>query len=177
MKTLPGSIGITSQLRLRPWQESDAPGLAHLLGNPAVTRFLSPALPFPYGEEEARDFIRVCIRESLPERAIIAGEQLIGGIGARISGTEADIGYWLGEPFWGYRYMRQALDLYLHLLPDLAAGLQRVTAKVYDFNPASQSVLMHCGFTRTQDFQLLLACDGLEHPILTFTRPLPATAR
>ena len=177
MKPLPGSIGSTDQLRLRPWQESDAPLLAHLLGNPAVTRFLSPALPSPYGEEEAREFIRVCLRESLPERAIIAGEQLIGGIGARISDTEADVGYWLGEAFWGRRYMRQALDLYLHLLPELASGLQQVTAKVYDFNPASQSVLTHCGFVRTQAFRLLPACDGLEHPVLTFTRPLPAPAQ
>ncbi len=174
MMPFPSPANGTLQLHLRPWQESDAPVLAHLLGNPAVTRFLSPALPSPYGEEEARDFIRVCIKESLPERAIIAGEQLIGGIGARISDTEADLGYWLGKSFWGCHAMRQALALYLNLLPELAPKLHRATAKVYDFNPASQAVLTHCGFTRTQNLQLLPACDGLEHPVLTFVRPLPA---
>lgn len=154
--------------QLRCWREEDIPALAHLLGNPAVSRFLTPAFPQPYGEGEARDFIHACLRDSLPERAITVGHQLIGGIGARLSEEEAVVGYWLGEPFWGKHYMRQALTLYLHLLPLLHPTLQRAVARVYDFNPASCAVLLHCGFRKTDAFSLLPARDGLEHPLLTF---------
>lgn len=160
-------------LQLRPWREEDIPALARLLGNPAVSRFLTPTFPQPYGEAEAQSFIQACLRDALPERAITVNHQLIGGIGARLSEEEAVIGYWLGEPFWGRRYMRQALALYLQDLPTLYPSLRRAVARVYDFNPASRAVLLHCGFHQTDTFSLLPARDGLEHPLLTFVRDWP----
>lgn len=161
----------TPRVTLRKWQKSDAPRLAELLGNPRVLRFLSPALPRPYGLAEAQAFISFCHENhesNAPERAVSADGIVCGGIGSRIDGETAVIGYWLGEPYWRQGIMKQALVLHLQELPSLAPQVRRFTAQAYDFNPASQALLQACGFHKTDIFRLMTACDGLEHPVVTF---------
>lgn len=153
---------------LRPWQTSDASPLATLLGNPHVHRFLSPTLPRPYGLQEAEEFIRFCHQNSALERAILAGHTLVGGIGARLSKETADLGYWLGEPYWRQGIMSQAIPLFLAELQTLAPQVRHITAQVYDFNNASRSLLLACGFQQTDTFRLLPACDGREHPVFCY---------
>lgn len=158
-------------ISLRPWQPKDAPRLAELLGNPRVNRFLSDLLPRPYSLDHAQGFIRECLQTQPPERAILADGLLAGGIGARIEGSEADIGYWLGEAYWRQGIMKQAIPLFLHELQQLAPQTERIIARAFDFNAASQALLQACGFRKLDTFSLLRAPDGLEHPVVHFAYP------
>lgn len=157
-----------SPVTLRRWQHEDAPRLAQLLGNPHVNRFLSLALPRPYGLPEAMAFIDFCIQSQAVEYAIAVHGVVAGGIGARLSDGEADIGYWLGEPFWRQGIMKQALPLFLQKLSVAVPSLCRISAQVYDFNVASQALLRSCGFRASGHGSILPACDGLEHPTILF---------
>lgn len=159
-------------IHLQPWRVEHAPRLAELLGNPHVTRFLTPQFPRPYRLQEARDFISLCQENDLPERGICFQGVIVGGIGARIDNDTAVIGYWLGEPYWRQGIMTRALALYLDLLPELAPQARHITALVYDFNRASQRLLQSSGFRQLPECRVLPACDGLEHPLLCYGRDL-----
>ena len=74
---------------------------------------------------------------------------LAGGIGL-LPGEDihiltAEIGYWLGEPFWGRGLATAAVSAFTaHAFANL--GLRRVFARVLDWNPASARVLEKCGY-------------------------------
>lgn len=167
---------MNTPISLRPWQPQDAPRLAQLLGNPHVYRYLSPALPRPYNLQHAREFITFCHQSHAQEYAITAQGSPIGGIGARLGQGSADIGYWLGEPYWRQGIMKQALSLFLKTLQATAPPLQRITAQTYDFNRASQALLLASGFRQTNETALLPACDGLNHPVITYLLDLKQVA-
>jgi ribosomal-protein-alanine N-acetyltransferase len=79
----------------------------------------------------------------------IAPGEAIGGIGL-ILGEDvyrrsAEVGYWIGEPFWGQGIVTEALTL---LMPYAfrAFSLTRVFAGVFETNPASVRALEKAGF-------------------------------
>ena len=61
--------------------------------------------PHPYTEKNARDWIHFATQQK-PETnfAIASAQEAIGGIGLRLQEDvhrrSAEVGYWLGEPFW-----------------------------------------------------------------------------
>jgi RimJ/RimL family protein N-acetyltransferase len=64
---------------------------------------------------------------------------------------QAEIGYWIGKPYWGKGYASFAVQ---HLLAFAFSQLQlnRVYAHVLDYNKASQKVLEKNGLTYTRQF-------------------------
>ena len=90
----------TERLVLRPLEVRDASAIARLIGNLAVSRWLT-VVPHPYTLEDALEFIE---HISGPwDRAITRDSEVIGVVGIKDS-----LGYWLGQPFWGHGYMREA---------------------------------------------------------------------
>ncbi len=143
--------------------------MVNLLNTPAVYRHLAAALPIPYTENHACNFIRLSQQEpGMMELAIVVAGEIAGAIGAQLQGNCATIGYWLGEAYWRQGIMTRALPHFLALLPD---RITRVEACVFDFNTASQALLRRCGFTQHPNRQLELAQDGQKHPTHRFTRP------
>ncbi len=74
---------------------------------------------------------------------------LAGGIGLLpgedIRVLTAEIGYWLGEPYWGRGIATAAVSAFTsHAFATL--GLRRVFARVLEWNPASARVLEKCGY-------------------------------
>ena len=140
--------------RIRPWLPADVPALAALADNHAVWRNLRDAFPHPYTKKDARAWIRAVTRQ-FPCRhfAIVmdgSGHAAVaGGIGLNLQGDvhagTAEIGYWLGEPFWGRGIMTAALAAFT----DFAFAefrLRRLYAYVLEWNPASMRVLEKCGY-------------------------------
>ena len=83
--------------------------------------------------------------------AIVINGTPSGGIGFDIgSGNHskrATFGYWLSEEYWGKGIVSKAAKLvcnYAFKNFDLA----RIEANVYPWNPASQRVLIKCGFKK-----------------------------
>ena len=95
--------------------------------------------------------------------AIASREEAIGCIGmlpqedvARIS---AEVGYWLGEPFWNRGIATGAL----RMLTEYAFGeleLVRLYATVMEWNPASARVLEKAGYQYEGRLRRSVAKDG-----------------
>jgi RimJ/RimL family protein N-acetyltransferase len=110
----------TRRLLLRPLRPDDATPLFALFNNWNVIRFLS-APPWPYTPGDSRLFVNGVVARS-PELnedvlAITRDGTFIGVIGARLRepstlqrGTGPNIGYWIGEPFWGHGFMTEAVQ-------------------------------------------------------------------
>lgn len=105
---LPGKI-VTKRLVLRAPIRGDVPELVRLADNKAIAEKLV-RLPNPYTRADAIGFIEIFAQRA-DERpyAITLDEHLIGVIGLSFAeGRPPELGYWLGEPFWGKGFMTEA---------------------------------------------------------------------
>jgi len=135
---------------LRPWQEEDAPLLVRFADNPRIAAAMRDRFPSPYTVEDARCFIAGSgsPAASLLLAIVVQGEP-VGGIGITpredvYRGT-AEIGYWLGEPFWGKGIVTDAVRALVPVVFD-RTGIIRIQAGVFSNNPASMRVLEKSGF-------------------------------
>jgi len=139
--------------RLRRWRRGDETALQRYANNRKVWINLTDRFPHPYGAEAARWWIDVQESGEGPEYAfaIELDGEAVGGIGVSpgqdLGVKTAEIGYWLGEPFWGRGIATQALRLltgWAFAAPDL--DLVRIHAHVLAWNPASARVLEKAGY-------------------------------
>ena len=102
---------------LRPWRTRDAASVVRYANNANVSRYLRDRFPYPYTMEHARAFLASAFaEEGEPTKlAIEVDGEAVGGIGviagADIERFSAEIGYWLGEPFWCRGIVSEALIL------------------------------------------------------------------
>lgn len=138
---------------LRPWREDDVSELAALADNRAVARNLSHLFPHPYRRSDAVDWVTMNRGPSprLLSWAIEAEGRLVGGGGLNpgegVFARTAEIGYWIGEPFWG----RGFASGFVKAVADWAfreRDWMRIEAFVYAWNPTSMRVLEKSGFSR-----------------------------
>jgi RimJ/RimL family protein N-acetyltransferase len=111
---------------------------------------LRDRFPHPYTTWHARSFIRRA-RSSVPETAfaIAVDGAAIGGIGfvlqQDVERVSAEIGYWLGEAYWGRGITTEALAAVTrHAIEQ--HGLTRIFALPFARNVASCRVLEKAGF-------------------------------
>ena len=106
--SLPGRIA-TKRLVLRAPIRGDVPDLVRLADNKAIAEKLV-RLPNPYTRADAVGFVEIFAQRP-DERpyAITLNEKLIGVVGFTFfEGHPPELGYWLGEPYWGKGYMTEA---------------------------------------------------------------------
>ena len=135
---------------VRSWKRSDVASLALHANNRNIWINLRDRFPHPYTKSDARVFI-TSAREQRPETtfAIAVDGAAVGCIGFQLSvdveRVSAEIGYWLGEPFWGRGLDTEALIA----MTKHAAGayeLTRLYARAFEWNPASCRVLEKAGY-------------------------------
>jgi ribosomal-protein-alanine N-acetyltransferase len=135
---------------LRPWRVGDEASLARYANNRNVSRNLRDRFPFPYTAADAADWIsRASAQKPVTAFAIVVDGAAVGGVGIEL-GTDvfrrsAEIGYWLGEPFWGRGIATEVLRAvteYAFAQFDVC----RLEAGVFDWNPASARVLEKTGY-------------------------------
>ncbi|WP_417309508.1 GNAT family N-acetyltransferase [Devosia sp.] len=139
----------TPRLVLRAPIRGDVPDLVALANNKAIAAKLS-RLPSPYTRADGVAFVEIFAqRADQRPYAITLGDRMIGVVGLTLSSDEpAELGYWLGEPYWGKGYMSEAVKALLtaafetKLFPELQA---RALAD----NAGSLRVLEKSGFVRT----------------------------
>ena len=101
---------------LRPWRLDDAESLVRHANNINVARQLRDRFPNPYSRANASAFLKAATSAPEPSNlAIEVDSQAIGAIGY-VSGIDverysAEIGYWLGEAYWGKGIATEALML------------------------------------------------------------------
>lgn len=135
---------------VRSYRSSDAESLARYANNRKIWLNLRDAFPHPYTVDDARNFIDAAKNKD-PETyfAICSDTEAIGGIGftlhADVERISAEIGYWLGEPFWGKGIVTEALMATTQYAIS-THGLCRVYAVPYETNKASFRVLEKAGY-------------------------------
>jgi len=143
---------VGDKVRLRPVRETDAADAYRLVADDAVLANL--AWDGPSGEEEiAGTYRRLEGDLKTGESYSFAIERvdepgLVGCIDARFPRhpRQADIGYWLGVPYWNKGYMTEALRLVCHL-SFVHLDAVRAYATVFTRNDASRRVLEKNGFS------------------------------
>lgn len=136
--------------QVRSFRPDDAAALAKYANNRKVWRNVRDAFPHPYRMQDATAWIRMAGRQ-FPEVsfAIANAEEVIGTIGlglqTDVNYRSAEIGYWLGEPFWGRGIATAALLALTEYAFD-NYDLIRLFAYVYEWNPASARVLEKAGY-------------------------------
>jgi len=143
----------TDRLLLRPFDLGDAGAVEHLAGAYEVAD-TTLNIPHPYRDGMAEAWIlthKPLYRSgALVNYAIVLSEpqQLIGAIGLRIQPAHqhAELGYWVGLPFWRQGYCTEAAAVVLRYGFE-QLGLHRIHATHLRRNPASGRVLQKLGMS------------------------------
>lgn len=158
------------RILLRAWTEDDAEECYRYLKSPKVT--LNVGKP-PYEcVEDCKKMIRDSIMKPEVYAIILKDTGLpIGCVGLLLGSDrgltdkpdECEIGYWLGEPYWGQGIMPEAVNLLLfHAFIDLK--MKQIWSAYYDGNDQSKRVLEKCGF------HYMWTNDNVDVPLLHETR-------
>jgi RimJ/RimL family protein N-acetyltransferase len=174
INTQAGGIAVleTRRLVLRTPCFEDAKRVASLVNERRIAENTA-RIPHPYEIDDARQWIDAAMAQSGAFVITIGGE-VIGACGldaptpspplspalpspARSGGSGkglgerrvgAELGYWIGVPFWGCGYATEAArGLIDHAFGELGYGVLTASARVS--NPASRRVLEKCGFQWT----------------------------
>jgi [ribosomal protein S5]-alanine N-acetyltransferase len=137
----------TARLTIRPYLEADIPELVRLAGARGVAA-TTLRIAHPYTEQNAREFL---VMTQDPERiwlatTLRADGQQIGGIGLRLDleHQHAELGYWLGVPYWGQGYATEGSREMLRYGFE-TLKLHRIFASHFGHNPVSGRVLRKLG--------------------------------
>ena len=144
----------THRLVLRPFTQEDAPRVQELAGAREVA-LGTLTIPHPYEDGVAEEWIGSLEqqwrgREALMLAMVTESDGLVGSIGLvriDVPHARAELGYWVGVPFWGRGYAPEAARAVLRYAFD-GLGLNRVWAQHFTRNPASGRVLEKLGFQR-----------------------------
>lgn len=152
---------------LRPWELRDAGELAEIINNKTVQNNLRDGIPFPYTEQDAADFITAMLganKNTTFAFAIAAEGRVIGSIGVfrreNIHCRTAEIGYYIGEPFWGKGYGTSAVIQACKQVFD-TTDIIRIFAEPFARNTASCRILEKAGF----DFEGLMRKNAIKNNV------------
>ena len=139
-----------ARCRVRSWRMSDATALVRYANNRKIWLNLRDRFPYPYTRRDARDYLSM-LRDTRDETifAIEVDGEAVGSIGyfvhADVERVSAEIGYWIGEPYWGRGLASEALTAVTHYAIT-RNQLTRVFALPFARNVASCRVLEKCGY-------------------------------
>lgn len=141
----------TPRLRLRPFSLDDAPAVQSLAGAREVAA-VTLNVPHPYEDGMAQEWIATHRAQWEQGRravfAIVLRESgaLVGAmsLGLNLQFRSAELGYWLGVPFWGCGYATEAARAVVGFGFE-TLELHRVHASHLSCNPASGHVMEKIG--------------------------------
>ena len=142
---------ILTNCTVRSFTMDDAESIARYANNRKIWRNLRDAFPHPYSLADAEEFLTMVLSIS-PETIFCIEHQgeAIGAIGFTIQSDvnriSAEIGYWIGEPFWGQGVAAEALRFVTEYAME-RHHLKRIYAMPFAWNPASCRVLEKAGYT------------------------------
>lgn len=181
----PGPLLRTTRLVLRPLSAGDAPVFHRLINDWEICRRL-PDAPFPYPAQLAVDWITAAAGDRARQRAEqfalveAASGALLGVAGLRLAKGQktAELGYWLGRPYWGQGFgleaARRLVDWAFAALP-----IGQITATAAADNDISIALLSRLGFAQSGKGVKEFSCrPGQKLPVKHFAlaRDVPVAA-
>jgi [ribosomal protein S5]-alanine N-acetyltransferase len=142
----------TKRLILRPFAETDTEDVVRLAGAREIAA-TTLRIPHPYSRADAEQFIAARVRKNDEGTGAVfaitqQGGELCGACGLELDPVHqhAEIGYWIGVPYWGHGFATEAASIlidygFTHL------ELHRIFAAHFVNNPASGRVLQKVGMT------------------------------
>ncbi len=137
----------TQRLLLRPFDPADAPRVQQLAGDREIAlNTIHVPHPYPTGRAQMWIDAQVDRREQGQWDFAIDDGELAGCIGLRVQEEfdRAEIGYWIGKPYWGRGYATEAAAALIRLgFEEL--NLNRIYAGYFSRNAASARVMIKNG--------------------------------
>jgi [ribosomal protein S5]-alanine N-acetyltransferase len=136
----------TDRLLLRPYTLEDMPAMLPLINEREIA-LNTLRIPHPYSQEDAQRWLEsrgdgdnvfaITLRET---------KELVGTVGLHFKerNDSAEIGYWIGMPFWGRGYATEAAGAVMRYGFE-SFPLNRIYAMHFARNPASGRVLQKIG--------------------------------
>lgn len=139
-------------IKIRRWKIEDKSDLAKALNNKNILNNLRDGVPYPYTENDAEDFISAMLSAD-PDKtfafAITLEDKAIGSIGIfrqeNIHYRTAELGYYIGEEYWGRGYMTEAVKQACGFVFE-NTDIIRIYAEPFAYNTGSCRVLEKAGF-------------------------------
>src|SRR5262252_6613211 len=177
---MPSNSLQTARLTLRSYSAADIPDLIRLAGAREVAA-TTLRIPHPYTEQDGRNFIEACAGKSGPETrfaiTLTSDGQLYGGIGLGMDEPHkhAELGYWLGVPYWGQGFATEAARAMIRYGFE-TLSLHRIYASYIPENVASGRILQKIGMRR-EGYLRCHVCKWGEFHDLEFYGMLKTDAR
>jgi len=141
----------TARLRLRGFKSIDAPEVQRLAGAYEIAE-MTLNVPHPYLDGMAETWIDSHAKDFEMGRQVVfamienRSEKLVGAVGLTLTKMfkRAELGYWVGNPFWGKGYATEASEAVIHYgFTELK--LNKIHATHFTRNPASGKVMQKLG--------------------------------
>lgn len=148
----------TDRLILRQPASADIPVIVKLANDSDIADG-TLNMPYPYFEKNAISWLNMSYQGfDNGDQFVFAIElkesgQFIGGTGFTVTQCfdRAEIGYWIGKPYWNKGYCSEALSAVIKFgFNDLK--LNKFLATYFPHNPASGRVMEKCGMKKEGEF-------------------------
>jgi len=137
---------------IRKWRTEDKSALAKIANNKNILNNLRDGIPYPYTITDAEEFITSMLsadKDKTFSFAVTIDDVVIGSIGVfrcdNIHSQSAELGYYIGEPYWGKGYTTSAVMQICKYIFD-STDIIRIFAEPFAYNIASCRVLEKAGF-------------------------------
>ena len=146
---LPATL-TTERLTLATPARAHVKAMAELANNKRIFEVLA-RLPHPYVESDGEVFVDTIARgETEHAWSILRDGSFIGVIGLHLlPGQVPELGYWLGEEFWGFGYATEAAITVVAAAKN--AGYPALRSRALASNAGSRNVLRKAGFVETHE--------------------------
>ncbi|WP_375260218.1 GNAT family N-acetyltransferase [Citreimonas sp.] len=165
----------TERFDLRPLRRSDIGLLDLYAGDERVAR-MTRSIPHPLPPGASEAFVARSLRADrvdsvwAMDATKIGGDELLGTIALTpMDHGQAEIGYWVAPPAWNTGLASEAVMAMIEANP---LGSCTLFASVFQDNPASARVLVHCGFDYIGDAEAFSVSRQATVPTWTYLRKL-----
>ena len=151
-------------ITLRSLTDDDASTLAKLANNKKIWDNLRDIMPYPYSVDNAIFFIDLVKQEDPQVTFGIEYKGALCGVIGLVAQQDvykktAEIGYWIGEPYWNKGIATRAVNLVTSYGFN-KLDIVRIHTGVFEYNTASMKVLENCGYKKDGVFEKAIFKNG-----------------
>ena len=165
----------TERFDLRPVRRSDM-GLLELYTSDKRLARMTTSIPHPLPPGASEAFVTRATKDGRDEDIWVmdstktGGSELMGVIALeRLDRNQSEIGFWVAPPYWNTGLAYEAVQALVDANP---LGSETMFASVFQDNPASARVLVHCGFDYIGDAEAYSVARGATVPTWTYLKRL-----
>ena len=147
----------------------DLPAVAKLADNRAIAA-MTNNLPHPYTQAHAEQWFDYVQNHDCEHVFKICGRNKLLGVIGLVHETDhcrAELGYWLGEPYWNKGYATEAVSMAVAYAFGVL-GVRRIYSRCYAVNAASRRVLEKNGFSQEGCLLQHHECMGVVHDVICY---------